>query len=44
LTDTSQAGSGVFSVMLEQRPEGWRIVHDHTSADPGDAKAPAGLP
>lgn len=25
---------GVFSVVLERRPEGWRIVHDHTSSDP----------
>jgi ketosteroid isomerase-like protein len=29
-----QAGAGVFSVVLERRPEGWRIVHDHTSSDP----------
>jgi ketosteroid isomerase-like protein len=34
LTDTPQAGAGVFSVVLERRPEGWRIVHDHTSSDP----------
>jgi ketosteroid isomerase-like protein len=34
LTDTPQAGSGVFSVVAERRAEGWRIVHDHTSADP----------
>lgn len=33
LTDTPQAGSGVFSLTLEHRPEGWRIVHDHTSSD-----------
>jgi ketosteroid isomerase-like protein len=33
LTETPQAGSGVFSVVLEQGPEGWRIVHDHTSSD-----------
>jgi ketosteroid isomerase-like protein len=25
---------GVFSVVLERRPEGWRIVHDHTSSSP----------
>jgi beta-aspartyl-peptidase (threonine type) len=25
---------GIFSVVVERRPEGWRIVHDHTSADP----------
>jgi ketosteroid isomerase-like protein len=34
LTETPNAGSGVFSVILERRPEGWRIVHDHTSSDP----------
>jgi len=33
LTDTPNAGSGVFSVVAERRPEGWRIVHDHTSSD-----------
>jgi ketosteroid isomerase-like protein len=34
LTDTPVAGGGVFSVALERRAEGWRVVHDHTSADP----------
>jgi ketosteroid isomerase-like protein len=33
LDGTPQAGGGVFSVVLERRPEGWRIVHDHTSSD-----------
>ena len=33
LTGTEHAGGGVFSVILERRPEGWRIVHDHTSLD-----------
>jgi ketosteroid isomerase-like protein len=33
LTGTPNAGGGVFSVVLERRPEGWRIVHDHTSRD-----------
>ena len=33
LTDTPVAGGGVFSVALERRPEGWRVVHDHTSSD-----------
>jgi ketosteroid isomerase-like protein len=28
-----QAAAGVFSVVLEHRPEGWRIIHDHTSVD-----------
>jgi ketosteroid isomerase-like protein len=33
LSETARAGGGVFSVVLERRPEGWRIVHDHTSSD-----------
>lgn len=33
LTDTPAAGTGLFSVVLERQPAGWRIVHDHTSAD-----------
>ncbi|HTJ47556.1 MAG TPA: nuclear transport factor 2 family protein [Kofleriaceae bacterium] len=33
LTDTKEAGAGVFSVALERTPAGWRIVHDHTSID-----------
>lgn len=24
--------SGLFTLLLEKRPEGWRIVHDHTSS------------
>lgn len=24
--------SGLFTLLLRKRPEGWRIVHDHTSA------------
>jgi beta-aspartyl-peptidase (threonine type) len=33
LTETSNAGSGIFSVALERTNAGWRIVHDHTSLD-----------
>jgi beta-aspartyl-peptidase (threonine type) len=33
LTGTPQAGHGVFSVAMVRTPDGWRIVHDHTSAD-----------
>jgi uncharacterized protein (TIGR02246 family) len=32
LTGSEHPGSGVFSVVLERRPEGWRIIHDHTSS------------
>jgi len=31
LTGTEHAGRGVFTLVLERRPEGWRIIHDHTS-------------
>lgn len=31
LTESQQPGTGVFSVIFERRPEGWRIIHDHTS-------------
>lgn len=34
LTDTPVAGGGVFSVALARTPEGWKVVHDHTSSDP----------
>jgi ketosteroid isomerase-like protein len=34
LTGTARSGRGVFSLVLERRPEGWRIVHDHTSLSP----------
>ena len=27
-------GSGLFTLILRRLPEGWRIVHDHTSAAP----------
>ncbi|MCA9692709.1 MAG: nuclear transport factor 2 family protein [Myxococcales bacterium] len=32
LTDTPQAGEGVFSLVFLDSGDGWRIVHDHTSA------------
>jgi uncharacterized protein (TIGR02246 family) len=34
LTGTANSGRGVFSLVLERRPEGWRVVHDHTSLSP----------
>jgi ketosteroid isomerase-like protein len=33
LTDTPVAGSGIFSVAFERTPDGWLVVHDHTSSD-----------
>lgn len=26
--------SGPFTLVMEHRPEGWRILHDHSSSDP----------
>jgi ketosteroid isomerase-like protein len=37
LTGSPADGSGVFSVVLERRPEGWRVIHDHTSSAPSNA-------
>jgi beta-aspartyl-peptidase (threonine type) len=34
LTHTPKAGHGVFTLVLERTAATWRIVHDHTSADP----------
>ena len=33
LTETPNAGGGVFSVALFRGNNGWQIVHDHTSLD-----------
>ncbi|MCB9566990.1 MAG: DUF4440 domain-containing protein [Myxococcales bacterium] len=40
LRETPAAGEGVFSLALRRDPEGWRIVHDHTSAAPAEPVAP----
>lgn len=34
LDGTPNAAGGVFTVVLERRPEGWRIIHDHTTKAP----------
>jgi uncharacterized protein (TIGR02246 family) len=34
LTNSPSDGRGVFSVVLERRRDGWKIIHDHTSAAP----------
>ena len=31
LTQSQHDARGIFSVVFERRPEGWRVVHDHTS-------------
>lgn len=32
LDRVNDAPHGLFTLLLRQRPEGWRIVHDHTSS------------
>jgi ketosteroid isomerase-like protein len=32
--EDSVTASGPFTLVMERRPEGWRILHDHTSSDP----------
>lgn len=44
LTDTPEASEGVFTVVLERQAEGWKIVHDHTSAARETPAAPATPP
>lgn len=34
LTRAKGDGGGVFSLVWQRFPEGWRIIHDHTSAVP----------
>lgn len=34
LTNSPSDGRGVFSVVVERRAEGWRVIHDHTSSAP----------
>ena len=41
LTGAAHPGHGVFSLVLERRPEGWRIIHDHTSVSPEPAAPPS---
>lgn len=31
VTKNQHPGTGIFTVILERRSEGWRIIHDHTS-------------
>lgn len=34
LTNSPSDGRGVFSVVLERRADGWKVIHDHTSSAP----------
>jgi beta-aspartyl-peptidase (threonine type) len=35
---------GLFTVIFRRLPEGWKIIHDHTSAEEPSASAPARKP
>jgi uncharacterized protein (TIGR02246 family) len=32
--DGRTTSSGPFTLVMEHRPDGWKILHDHTSSDP----------
>jgi uncharacterized protein (TIGR02246 family) len=34
MRDSTVTASGPFTLVMEQRPVGWRILHDHSSSDP----------
>ncbi|HLL25827.1 MAG TPA: nuclear transport factor 2 family protein [Kofleriaceae bacterium] len=34
LTNSPSDGRGVFTVVLERRVDGWKVIHDHTSLAP----------
>ena len=36
LSFTDDSTGGMFTLILRRRPEGWRIVHDHTSVQTGE--------
>jgi len=38
LERTSDRPGGVFTLVAQKRPEGWRIIHDHTSTVPAVPK------
>jgi beta-aspartyl-peptidase (threonine type) len=41
LAKKNETIDGLYTLILRKLPEGWRIVHDHTSvADPVPAKKP----
>jgi ketosteroid isomerase-like protein len=43
MADGTRPG-GLFTVIFRKLPDGWKIIHDHTSAEESRAPAPAGKP
>lgn len=41
---SNQNIDGLFSLIIEKKPEGWRIIHDHTSAGDPEPKSPKKQP
>jgi uncharacterized protein (TIGR02246 family) len=41
LTQTEEAGAGVFTLVFRRDGRGWYIVHDHTSVDSDSGSPPA---
>lgn len=37
-SETPNAGTGLFTLLIRKTPNGWKIVHDHTSAKPKPEK------
>lgn len=33
LTETPKGGTGIFTLAFRRLPDGWKVVHDHTSAE-----------
>ncbi|MEO1229999.1 MAG: DUF4440 domain-containing protein [Myxococcota bacterium] len=44
LSETPEESSGTFTLILVRTPEGWRILHDHTSADPKPNRSETSTP
>lgn len=42
--DGPNAGSGVFSVIVERQGNEWKVIHDHTSSDPPPPEAATAPP
>ena len=40
LTETPKSGEGVFTLVWFKTPQGWRIIHDHTSLGPQPKPTP----
>jgi beta-aspartyl-peptidase (threonine type) len=44
LVTSKETLGGLFTLILQRMPDGWRIVHDHTSAGPSPSTQPAAAP